>query len=84
MVKLREFQKFDPHEYDHLPPRDRLGDYICYRPDHKIVAELMSTPNGERVWEVQCRSCFHTYCLTDGQISKLGAQPCRCSKRSGR
>lgn len=61
-------------------PTDYLGRKI--NRTHNIVAELMPTPSGERIWEVQCRICRYGYLCTDSQLEKGTAeQPCRCSNR---
>jgi hypothetical protein len=85
MVKLETGTPFNPDEYKGREAEtfDPLGTFISDR--HQIVAEHCPLPDGERLWEVQCKSCRHAYLLSDSKRIRVGAvQPCRCTMRKGR
>ena len=68
---------FNPNPFPNQENYDPLGSYISH--SHRIIAELMPTPNGEKLWEVQCVRCKHGYLTT---LSKdKPEQPCKCSMR---
>jgi hypothetical protein len=69
---------FNPDQFKGQETHDPLGSYISR--SHRIVEEHMRTPDGQRVWGVECVKCKHGYIVTDGQRSKA-RQPCRCDSR---
>src|SRR4051794_1086349 len=81
-VKLPEFPVFNADAYKGQETHDPLGSYISRF--HRIVEEHMQTPNGERVWGVQCVRCKHGYIVASARLSTGNAtQPCRCTQRKG-
>ena len=76
-IHLEVGEIFDPHRYDRLQRRDRLGDYLA--PHLEIVAQLCSKTN-DRAWEVVCHRCKRRYSVTDSLINHGGITVCGCRR----